>query len=136
MRELSVYYCSKCGYYGFYQLPKNAVCRKCNDSMKLLDMNYNDFMNLDHAQRDVLLIKQMIQTSQTLSRRITVPEKIYSQRQLVGVMTQQILELEQEITKLNDTILWMHAAIWDTLGQNQKLKEENLQLKAALNQRI
>lgn len=104
--------------------------------MKLLDMNYNDFMNLDYAQRDVLLIKQMIQTSQTLSRRITVPEKIYSQRQLVGVMTQQILELEQEITKLNDTILWMHAAIWDTLGQNQKLKEENLQLKAALNQRI
>ena len=41
-----------------------------------------------------------------------------------GVMTQQILELEQEITKLNDTILWMHAAIWDTLGQNQKLKSE------------
>ena len=75
MRELSVYYCSKCGYYGFYQLPKNAICRKCNDSMKLLDMNYNDFMNLDYAQRDVLLIKQMIQTSQTLSRRITVPEK-------------------------------------------------------------
>ena len=130
MRELSVYYCSKCGYYGFYQLPKNAICRK------LLDMNYNDFMNLDYAQRDVLLIKQMIQTSQTLSRRITVPEKIYSQRQLVGVMTQQILELEQEITKLNDTILWMHATIWDTLGKNQKLKEENLQLKAALNESV
>lgn len=132
MRELSVYYCPKCGYYGFYQIPKNAVCHKCNDSMKLLDMNYNDFSELDYAQRDLLLIKQMIRSSRILSRRITAPEKLYGRRELVGIMTQQILDLEQEVSKLNDTIHWMHSTIWDALGQNQKLKEENFQLKTIL----
>ena len=55
---------------------------------------------------------------------------------LLATVTKPIMKLTNTITKLNDTILWMHATIWDTLGKNQKLKEENLQLKAALNESV
>ena len=40
MRELSVYYCDKCGYYAYFQLPKNAVCHLCARPMIRLDMNH------------------------------------------------------------------------------------------------
>lgn len=33
MRELTVYYCSKCGRYGFYQVSKNAELEKTIDWM-------------------------------------------------------------------------------------------------------
>ena len=57
MRELAVHYCPKCGFYAFYQLSRNAVCPRCDEKMMSLDMRYQDFMDLDCAQRDELLDK-------------------------------------------------------------------------------
>jgi hypothetical protein len=48
MRDLSVYYCSQCGFYAYYQLPKNAICHRCDIAMTLIEMRYQDFMNLDY----------------------------------------------------------------------------------------
>lgn len=132
MRELSVYYCEKCGYYAYYQLPKNAVCHKCKHPMKLLDMKYQDFMNLNYEQRDYLIIRKMIEASDSLTRRLTALEKLYHQRELVGALTQRIHELEEEVNELNETINWMHSTIWDELKKKQALKEEVETLKEKL----
>lgn len=40
MRELTVYYCSKCGRYGFYQVSKNAICPVCKTPMTVFPMSY------------------------------------------------------------------------------------------------
>lgn len=61
MRELAVYYCIKCGRYGYYQSSKNAACPICNEPMKLLDMRYQEFMNLDCEERDHLLSRLILE---------------------------------------------------------------------------
>ncbi len=132
MRELSVYYCSNCGYYAFHQPSDVQVCQKCSHPMTLLNMHYQDFMNLNYAQRDLAVIQQMLQASPTLSAKIAAPQRLYYKRELVGAITQQVLELEQEIHELNDTIEWMHSLIWEDFYRNHQLKEENRQLKRAL----
>ena len=129
MRELSVYYCDKCGYYAYYQLPKNAVCHKCKQSMILLSISHQEFTNLDYEARDRFIVTKMIAASPTLANRITAPEKLYHQRKLVGTLTQKIKEQEKEIKSLNETIEWMHAMIWDELRKKQALKEEVRRLK-------
>lgn len=129
MRELSVYYCDKCGYYAYYQLPKNAVCHKCNHPMTHLPISHWEFTNLDYEARDRLIVVKMIEASPTLVQRITAPEKLYHQRKLVGTMAQQIVDLEEEVKTLNETIEWMHATIWDELHKKKSLKEEIRRLK-------
>ena len=132
MRELSVYYCDKCGYNGYFQLPKNAVCHNCSCPMIRLDMNHRDFTSLDYEDRDRLIATKMVETTPSLIGRITAPEKLYRQRKLVGTLTQHIQELEKEIDKLNETIAWMHSTIWDELRKKQGLKEEIRQLREQL----
>ena len=105
MRELSVYYCDKCGYYAYYQLPKNAVCHKCKQSMILLSISHQEFTNLDYEARDRFIVTKMIAASPTLANRITAPEKLYHQRKLVGTLTQQIKEQEKEIRENNEVML-------------------------------
>ena len=133
MRELSVFYCSKCGYYGYYQLPKNAVCHKCSCAMVRLDMAHQNFVNLNYEERDRLLAAKMIESAPSLACRITAPEKLYRQRKLVGALTHRILELEKEVDELNDTIEWMHTTIWNAVRQRQELKEEIQYLKDSAN---
>ena len=48
MRELTVYYCSKCGRYGFYQVSKNAICPVCKTPMTVFPMSYQNFMDMDY----------------------------------------------------------------------------------------
>lgn len=132
MWELSVYYCSNCGYYAFQQPPDVPVCQKCSNPMTLLNMHYQDFMNLSYAQRDLAIIQDMLQASPTLTANITAPQRLYYKRELVGAITQQVLELEQEIHELNDTIEWMHSLIWEDFYKKHQMNEEIKRLKDAL----
>ena len=131
MRELSVYYCPKCGYFAFYQLPKNAVCHQCSRDMSRLDMSYQDFTALDYEERDRLISAKMVESAPSLVCRITAPEKLHCQRKLVGTLIQHILELEDEVNSLNKTIDWMHDTIWKQLKIRQALTAELQDLKAA-----
>lgn len=129
MRELSVYYCDKCGYYAYYQLSKNAVCHQCNHPMTPLPMKHRDFTNLGYEARDRLISLKLIEASPTLARRITAPEKLYQQRKLIAPMTQRIRELEEEVAKLHETVEWMHETIWEGVRQRHALKKEIRRLK-------
>lgn len=132
MRELSVYYCHKCGFYAYFQLPKNAVCHHCDIPMTRLDMNHRDFISLNYEARDRLITLKMIESAPSLVHRITAPEKLYQQRKLVGTLIEQITELEAEISKLNETLAWMHTTIWEELKKKQALKEEIRHLKESV----
>ena len=131
MRELSVYYCPKCGYFAFYQLPKNAVCHECCLAMTRLDIPYQDFTDLDHEERDRLISVKMIESAPSLVKRITATEKLHRQRKLVGALVERNMELESEINTLNATIDWMHETIWKQLRVKQALTEELRDLKTS-----
>lgn len=132
MWEISVYYCSNCGYYAFHQPSDVQVCQKCSNLMTPLNMHYQDFINLNYAQRDLAIIQQMLQSSPTLSAKITAPQRLYYKRELVGAITQQVLELEQEIHELNETIEWMHSLIWEYFYTKCQMEGEIRRLKDAL----
>lgn len=123
MRELTVFYCSQCGYYAFYQIPKNAVCPKCSVSMTKLPMTYQNFMNLNYEMRDELIGSQIVGDAVpncSVVQRITEQEKCFNSRAVIARqamtirhMTKEIEELRADNKKLNDTVTWMHATIWD-----------------------
>lgn len=52
MRDLSVYFCKKCGFYSYYPLAKYAVCPRCDLDMVLLPIEYKEFVNLNCYERD------------------------------------------------------------------------------------
>lgn len=120
VRELAVYYCPKCGYYGFYQLPRNAVCPKCSLEMTLLDMTYRDFVNLDYRDRDELLSSEIIASSSPVVHRMMTSHKAFNQRELIAKLCDKIDELEKENKQLNTTVDWMHQTIWDLIRKNKK----------------
>lgn len=122
MRELSVYYCSKCGYYGYYQLPKNAVCPKCSVDMVPLSISFQDFMDLSCEERDDLLSKQIISASSPYVKRLMAPHKAYNNREVIARMSDRIVELEAENKKLNETVEWMHQTIWDLVRKNKGIE--------------
>ena len=130
MRELSVYFCRKCGRYAYYQLPKNAVCPACNISMTQLHISYHDFMDLGHEERDRLISREIIKNSPTFIKRITSPDKLYNQKELVGLLTRKVEELEADNQKLNETVEWMHATIWEQLNKIKELEREVQDLKS------
>lgn len=121
MRELSVYCCSKCGYYGYYQLRRNAVCPKCNVSMEPLSTNYRDFMDLSCEERDQLLSAHIIAASSPYVRRLMIPHKANNNREFIARMGNRITELETENEKLNKTVEWMHQTIWELVRKNKGL---------------
>ncbi len=119
MRELSVYYCSKCGYYGYYQLQRNAVCPKCRTNMVPLSISYQDFMDLSCEARDELLSNHIIASSSPYVRRLLAPHKANNNREIIARMGDRITELEIENEKLNKTIEWMHQTIWELVRKNK-----------------
>lgn len=129
LRELSVYYCKKCGHYAYYQLPKNAVCPKCNVGMTILKLPYQEFMDLNYEERDFLISREIIHSNPSFVKRIIAPEKMFNQREIIGKLTDQIETLEMDNQKLNDTIEWMHETIWDMLRENKALIQEVNDLK-------
>ena len=80
MRDLSVYFCKKCGFYSYYPLAKYAVCPRCDLDMALLPIEYKEFINLNCYERDELLADQMIASSSSVVRRIIAPHKINNTR--------------------------------------------------------
>ncbi len=120
MRELSVYYCTKCGYYAYYQLPQNASCPRCCEKMKLLDMPYQSFMDLNCEERDQLLSREILKNCPSVVSRITAPHRKANQRETIAILSAKINELEDENKKLNETVAWMHQTIWDLVRRNEK----------------
>jgi len=131
MRDLSVYYCKKCGYYAYYQLPKNAVCPNCDCKMTIIDMRYQDFMDLNYEERDRLISELIIKSSTSLIQSICSPAKLHNQREVIGHLTQEVASLELENKHLNETIDWMHQTIWDQLHKIKSLEQEIKELKGS-----
>lgn len=146
MRELTVYYCSECGFYGYYQLPKNAVCRHCDLSMTELPMTFQNFMHLEYHSRDKLIADQIageVTPYSSVVQRITEVERNSSAREKAlsiknRVLREEKLEQEKLIERLLSenkalaeknkeselTIQWMHDMIWD-LSRTIRNKEQS-----------
>ena len=69
MRGLNVYCCPNCGHYGFFQLVANAVCPHCSIAMTPLPIPYQDFMDLDYPQRQILISRHMINAASPLDSK-------------------------------------------------------------------
>lgn len=137
MRVLTVYYCSKCGFYGYYQLPQNAVCPHCRVGMTELRMNYKNFMRLEFDSRDKLIADQIageVKPYTSVVQRITELEKgcrmrmnaaelkekyeslskeNWEQAELIEKLKTKNRELVSKNQKCESTIRWMHDMIWD-----------------------
>lgn len=124
MRELSAYYCKKCGHYAYYQLAKNAICHKCNHTMTLLDIPYQDFMDLDYEERDRLVSGEILKSAPSFVQRITAPGKKFNQREIIGKLSDYTKELEEENQKLESAVTWMHETIWNLIRKNRALSSE------------
>ncbi len=122
MRELSAYFCPRCGHYAYFQLPKNAVCYGCRVSMRRIDMPYQRFMDMDCEERDRYISCRIIETSPSLAQRICAPDKLYDQRRLIGQLTEEYTKLETENQSLNQTVDWMHKTIWEQLHRMKELE--------------
>lgn len=125
MRELSVYYCVKCGYYAYYQLSKNAVCPKCSVKMKLLNIPYQKFMDLDCEERDALLSREILLNCPSVVTRITAAHKAANQRETIALLSAKINELEEENKKLNETVSWMHQTVWEMVRNEKNQNRES-----------
>ena len=111
MRELTVYYCSKCGRYGFYQVSKNAI------------MSYQNFMDMDYNMRDQLISDQIagnVTPQTSVVQRLTEQSKTSNSRSAIAKLKARNEELEyenldlhQKNAELEKTIDWMHDMIWD-----------------------
>lgn len=123
MKELTVYYCSKCGYYGYYCLSKHAVCPKCDIGMTPLPMGCQEFMNLDCKERDDLLANRIITSSSPYIARLTAPHKANNNRELIARLSARIYDLEEENKKLTETVAWMHETIWDLVRKSKGLDD-------------
>lgn len=137
MRILTVYYCSKCGFYGYYQLPKNAVCPHCKTVMTELRMTYKNFMRLEFDSRDKLIADQIagdVTPYTSVVQRITELEKGCRRRmdaaelkakyeslvqengeqaELIEQLKTENRALMRKNQKCEATIRWMHDMIWD-----------------------
>ena len=111
MRDLSVYYCSQCGFYAYYQLPKNAICHRCDIAMTLIEI---------------------ISSSTPYIQKICKPAALHNQREIVGCLTQEVTRLEEENQKLNQTVSWMHQTIWSQLRRTRTLEREIQKLQNKL----
>ena len=83
MRELTVYYCSKCGRYGFYQVSKNAICPVCKTPMTVFPMSYQNFMDMDYNMRDQLISDQIagnVTPQTSVVQRLTEQSKTSNSR--------------------------------------------------------
>ena len=123
MRELTVYYCSKCGRYGFYQVSKNAVCPVFKTPITFFPMSYQNFMDMDYNMRDQLISDQIagnVTPQTSVVQRLTEQSKTSNSRSAIAKLKARNEELEyenldlhQKNAELEKTIDWMHDMIWD-----------------------
>ena len=86
MRELAVYYCPKCGYYGYFHLEQNAICPNCLRKLDCLDLPYPDFVNLSLEARDALLIQKILSHDPSVSNRILTADRAHSYRKTIATL--------------------------------------------------
>ena len=93
--------------------------------MTPLDMRYQDFMDLDCAQRDELLSRKLIEQS-PLVARLLKPHRENNTREIIanliaviGEMEKELRQLEAENKKQKDTVEWMHRMIWDMVKKQR-----------------
>lgn len=123
MRELRVYYCSKCGHYAYHQIPKNAVCPDCSLSMNPLNISYQSFMDLDPSMRDQLIASQIASNmipKSSIVQRISAANQQENSRISTARLFAAVEELEEKLEALQQknkeleaTNKWMHDLIWD-----------------------
>ena len=143
MRGLNVYCCPTCGHYGFFQLVANAVCPHCSIAMTPLPIPYQDFMDLDYPQRQILISRHMINAASPLdskakpSNKAKAPgqtkpsgrskslddEKSSSTSSKIHpdiskdsdkeTLYQEVLALREKNEQLEQTVSWMHDLIWE-----------------------
>lgn len=123
MKELRVYYCSKCGRYSYHHIPKNAVCPECSVSMPALNISYQTFMDLDYPRRDQLIAdqitEQVIPKSSVIQKitgsTIRASSRVSTAKLCAAVeeLEEQVLELRHKNEELEATTKWMHDLIWD-----------------------
>lgn len=124
MKELRVYYCSKCGRYSYHHIPKNAVCPECSVSMPVLKISYQAFMDLDYPSREQVIAEQMTERiipRSTVIQRITTDSmgrsvpRVSTAKLCAAVeeLEEQVLALQHKNEELEATTKWMHDLIWD-----------------------
>lgn len=124
MRELSVYYCPKCGRYGYYQLIRNTVCHNCDVKMIRLNISYQNFMDLGLAERDALIIRKLLTPHKSITERLIHADRSNNYRAAIAALSHQIQKLETDNQELNNTVTWMHQLIWDLLDKNKTLEHQ------------
>jgi len=97
--------------------------------MTLLDMRYQDFMDLNYEERDRLICGKLMDSAASIVHRLCIPSKFYNHREVIGHLTQELSRLEQENKELNETIDWMHQTIWEQLRKTKGLEQELRELK-------
>lgn len=130
MRELSVYYCPKCGRYGYYQLVKNTICPNCDIKMLRLNMNYQQFMNLKLEERDALIIRKILSRHESVTGRLIAADQSHNYRATIASLSDRVQELEADNQQLNETVEWMHRTIWDLLSKNKAMEHQLADLKS------
>ena len=112
MKELTVFYCPHCGYYGYYLIPRRAVCPSCRIHMTKLPMSCQQFMDLDYRMRDQLIGSQILDGAEPHSsvvQRITEQARRFNSRAEIAKQAETIQEIETlkaENRKLSDTVAW------------------------------
>lgn len=120
MRELAVYYCPKCGYYGYFHLEQNAICPNCLKKLDCLDLPYPDFVNLSLEARDALLIQKILSHDPSVSNRILTADRAHSYRKTIATLHSQVYDLKLENKQLLETLNWMHETIWELLSKKAR----------------
>ena len=143
MRGLNVYCCPNCGHYGFFQLVANAVCPHCSIAMTPLPIPYQDFMDLDYPQRQILISRHMINAASHLDSKAKPANKAKALGQTKPsgqskslddakssstsskihpdiskdsdkeTLYQEVLALREKNEQLEQTVSWMHDLIWE-----------------------
>lgn len=111
MRELSVYYCPKCGYYGYYQMPK-AACPRCSAGFRELPVPIGKFMELDCTDRDKIIACEIVNANPYISD-LAVPDTEFDSWKILKSMEARAREREEANEKLKDTVAWMQKMMED-----------------------
>ena len=122
MRELAVFYCTRCGYYAYYQTSRHPQCPKClaPEAMSMARMHYMEFMQMSYRERDESLSREILASNPSLIKRLCAPPQKYDSRSLVAEMNTVIMNLDTENKILSDTVNWMHDTIWELLREKRR----------------
>lgn len=137
MRELAVFYCSKCGHYAYYQTSRHPQCPRCGaqEAMCMIRMHYTEFMRMSCDQRDEYLSREILKSNPSLLTRLTEPHKRCNSREIIAEMNNVIMNLDTENKILSDTVKWMHDTIWELMHEKREAGQDGERPQAQDGQR-